>query len=402
MSMRVAYLVNHYPNVSHSFIRREIQALESLGVEVHRFSIRQPGVCADEADQLEAQRTSVLLVRPVSLLMDFLVVFLSNPLAICRAAWQAYLLSVRADRGWVAHAGYLVEACRLARQLKKLDTKHIHAHFGTNPPAVALLCKKLCGTTFSFTVHGPEEFDRPVALKLQQKIREASFVVAISSFGRSQLMRWCPRADWQKIQVVRCGVDGTFLDAATPKPSEPHTLTCVGRLCEQKGQLLLLDAMRQLIDSGIVARLVLAGDGDMRAAIEHRIAELELDEFVEITGWLSGDQVKEALLKSRAMVLPSFAEGLPVVIMEALALQRPVISTFVAGIPELVQHRRNGWLIPAGARDQLAEAMGQALLLSAEDAAAMGAEGRIAVSRKHHALTEAKRLKSHFATFASQ
>lgn len=399
--MRVAYLVNHYPSVSHSFIRREIHALESLGVEVLRFSIRPPGICPDASDQSEAEKTHVLLARPLGLLLDFLVLLVSNPVGVSLAAWHACLLSVKADRGRVAHIGYLLEACRLCRALKTSGTKHIHAHFGTNPPAVALLCSKLSDVTFSFTVHGPEEFDRPIALKLQRKMDAASFVVAISSYGRSQLMRWCPRSDWRKISVVRCGVDDSYLTHSAAQIDGSNVLVCVGRLCEQKGQLLLLDAMRALLDSGVSARLVLAGDGDMRPVIEERIAELKLSEHVQITGWLSGAQVKEVLLSCRAMVLPSFAEGLPVVIMEALALQRPVITTYVAGIPELVENLHNGWLVPAGSSDLLSQAMTEALAISTEDAAVMGAAGRAAVSQKHSATDETKRLKTLFATHIS-
>jgi colanic acid/amylovoran biosynthesis glycosyltransferase len=257
----------------------------------------------------------------------FLACLATRPAKMLEAMGEAWGLSRRADRGLLAHVAYFFEACHLARLLKQHQITHVHAHFGTNPAAVALITKRLAGITYSFTVHGPEEFDRPLSLKLTRKIEAAEFVVAISSFGRSQLMRWCPHPQWSKLQVIRCGLDSSFWSTQVePGVSELPTLLCVGRLCEQKGQLLLIDAVAQLKQQGMDVQLVLAGDGELRAEMEAKIAALGLSEVIEITGWLSGDQVKERLLQCRALVLPSFAEGLPVVIMEAFALQRPVVS----------------------------------------------------------------------------
>ncbi|GAB5405592.1 MAG: glycosyltransferase [Aureliella sp.] len=399
--MRIAYLVNHYPTVSHSFIRREILALEQLGVEVHRFSIRPAGPCPDPADQNEADKTRVLLSEPIGLLIDLVATLCVRPVKLWKSIFQMWRLGSKADRGRIAHFGYLLEACRLSRLLSQADIKHIHAHFGTNPPAVALLCSVLGDVTFSFTVHGPEEFDRPLTLKLREKISAASFVVAISSFGRSQLMRWCDQSDWHKIVVVRCGVDAAYLDATPQISPAPNTMVCVGRLCEQKGQLLLLDAMRELLNRGVEARLTLAGDGDMRTVIEARMQELELTDTVTITGWLSGDEVKSSLLQSSVMILPSFAEGLPVVIMEALALERPVISTYVAGIPELVEEGQSGWLVPAGSTELLADSMQNALATPMEQLQAMGKAGKAAVAERHCSISEAQFLKSCFEQFTS-
>jgi len=164
-------------------------------------------------------------------------------------------------------------------------------------------------------------------------------VVAISSFGRSQLYRWIPYTDWPKVEVVHCGLEAVFhAGAARAVPSAPR-LVCVGRLCEQKGQLLLVRAVAQLAAEGVALELVLAGDGEMRAEIEALITRHGLQAMVRITGWISSDQVREELLAARALTLPSFAEGLPVVVMEAMALRRPVLTTYVAGIAELVRDR---------------------------------------------------------------
>jgi len=400
--MRIAYLINQYPKVSHSFIRREIQALERSGVQVLRVSVRKPEHCLDPADQAEAALTHFLL-SPLAMLTAFVVCLAKRPTKILQAIGETYALSRRADRGRLAHVAYLLEACQLARLLDQQGITHVHAHFGTNSTTVALITKRLAGTTYSFTVHGPEEFDRPLALKLTRKIEAAEFVVAISSFGRSQLMRWCPHPQWSKLQVIRCGLDASFWSTQVqPASGESRTLLCVGRLCEQKGQLLLMDAVAQLKQRGIDVRLVLAGDGELRGEMEAKIAALGLGDNIEITGWLTGDQVKERLLQCRALVLPSFAEGLPVVLMEAFALQRPVVTTYVAGIPELVQDQLNGWLIPAGSLERLVEALIAVLNSPPELLEKLGSHARASVKAKHDVDEGASLLKRSFSSAVSR
>jgi glycosyltransferase involved in cell wall biosynthesis len=267
--------------------------------------------------------------------------------------------------------------------LRAEGVRHVHAHFGANSAAVAMLVHALGGPRFSFTVHGPEEFDKAPIIALAEKLARASFVVAISHYGRSQLLRLMPHERWPRVHVVRCGVDRSFLETdLTPIPAEAR-LVCVGRLSEQKGQLLLLEAVGALRRRGRDARLVLVGDGEMRAEIEQAIAREGLDGQVEITGWADGETVRRHVAEARALVLPSFAEGLPVVIMEALALGRPVVSTYVAGIPELVRPGRNGWLVPAGDAGALANALDDVLAAPAERLAALGRAGREDVAAAH-------------------
>jgi glycosyltransferase involved in cell wall biosynthesis len=253
----------------------------------------------------------------------------------------------------------------------------------------------LGGPTYSFTAHGPEEFDRVKALALEVKIERAAFVVAISSFGISQLYRWCESKHWAKIYLVHCGVDEMFLTQPhTPVPELPR-LVCVSRLSEQKGHLLLVEAARRLAALGLQFKLVLVGDGPLRPQIETSIAQLGLRDYIEIAGWASNSEVQQHILAARAMVLPSFAEGLPVVIMEALALSRPVISTYVAGIPELVSDVC-GWLVPPGAVEELTAAMQAALQLPVEQLEQMGKAGAERVVGWHDAAIEARKLAALF------
>lgn len=390
--MKIAYLVNVYPKASHSFIRREIRGLEELGFDIVRVSVRPPATdLVDARDREEARRTHVLLER-ASLAASTLRTLLLHPFAFLRTLRAAVRLGRRSDRGLAVQLAYVAEACALVELARRQGIRHVHAHFGTNPPAVCFLAHELAGLSYSFTVHGPEEFDRPGLLKLGEKIGAARFVAAVSEFSRSQLYRWCPHEDWAKIHVVHCGVDELFLGAEPRAIGTTPRLVCVGRLCEQKGQLLLVEAAAELARSGLAFELVLAGDGELRAPIEAAIARHGLGTRVRITGWISNERVREEILAARALVLPSFAEGLPVVLMEALALGRPVISTYVAGIPELVEPAGSGWLVPAGDVQALAAAMREALTAPSERLEALGRHGAERVRANHDARQEARKL----------
>jgi colanic acid/amylovoran biosynthesis glycosyltransferase len=394
--MRVAYVLNTYPAVSHAFIRREIRALEELGVIVQRIALRGwDAPIVDTRDEEERGRTNYVLERGMAALAGTVLgALVRNPMRLARAARKAWSMARYSQRGLPYHLAYLAEACRVVELARMERADHLHAHFGTNAAEVVMLARILGGPLYSFTVHGPEEFDGPVGLHLREKIEHSAFVVAISSFGRSQLFRWLPQAAWSKVKVVHCGVDEEFRSGASTPPSSKPRLVCVGRLCEQKGQLLLVQAAASLAAEGHAFELILAGDGDMRPALEAFILARGLLEHVRITGWLTSAQVREEMLASRAVVLPSFAEGLPVVLMEAMALGRPVLTTLVAGIPELVQHGKHGWLVPAGNVEALEDALRQVLDASEESLVRMGADAREKVLMRHGADEGARRLLS--------
>lgn len=398
--MTVAYLVNQYPKVSHSFIRREIAGVEACGIQVARFSIRSCGAeLVDEVDKQELEKTRVVLgVGKIGLLLALLSVAITRPIRFLSALKLMFQVGWSSERGVLRHVAYLAEACVLLSWFADAGVAQVHAHFGTNSTTVAMLCHALGGPPYSFTVHGPEEFDKAQAIALEEKIKRAAFVIAISSFGKSQLYRWCEHEHWSKIHEVHCGVDDLFLTKHhTPVPEVPQ-LVCVGRLCEQKGHLLLVQAASQLLAEGLQFMLVLVGDGPLRAEIEAMITRLGLQDQIRITGWASNPDVQQQILASRAMVLPSFAEGLPVVVMEALALSRPVISTYVAGIPELVEPGVCGWLVPAGSVVALTAAMRAALQCSVEKLEQMGQMGASSVAQRHDAAIEASKLATLFVS----
>lgn len=392
---RIAYIVNQYPTISHSFIRTEIRALEQLGFDVQRLALRGwDAVLVDDADRDELARTTYLLQgHALGLLLAMVRTMLTRPLHFLRALGGAVAMARGSDRSLAHYLAYLGEACVAREQMARFGATHLHAHFGTNSTDVAWLAWRLGGPGYSFTVHGPEEFDRPRQIKLREKIADARFVVAVSSFGRSQLYRQARLEDWPKVEVVHCGLDASYLDQVpTPPPAGSRRLVSVGRLAEQKGQLALVEACRLLRDRGVQFDLVLVGDGDMRGAIETAIREHRLEREIILVGWKSGAELRDYLRGAIALVLPSFAEGLPVVIMEAMASGRPVISTYIAGIPELVRDGLEGFLVPASDAPALADAMQGMLDLDDATQREMGDRARLRVGQRHAAIDQAQRL----------
>jgi glycosyltransferase involved in cell wall biosynthesis len=391
--VKICYLVNQYPKVSHTFIRREIAALERQGVQVERVSIRRStDQLVDAADLAEQHRTRVILAGGMRrLLWALLLCALTRPLRFALALRLAARLGRRSERGRLRNFAYLGEACVLLRWLARSGTRHVHAHFGTNPASVAMLCHALGGPQYSFTAHGPEEFDKPLMLGLRDKIERAAFVVAISSFGRAQLYRFCDHKHWPKIHVVRCGLDERFLQNGIAPLPDARRIVCIGRLSEQKGHLLLIEAAARLAAEHVDFELRLVGDGELRAEIEALAVERGLAGRVHVTGWASSEQVLREIEDARLVVLASFAEGLPVVIMEALAVGRTVLTTAVAGIPELVSPDC-GWLVASGSVDELTAGLRRALRASDADLERMGRRGQARVRRLHDAQTEAGKL----------
>lgn len=393
--MKVAYFINQYPKVSHTFIRREILALERQGVEVVRMALRGWQERPVDAEDVNEQSKTFYILRQgwMGLLGALVGQLLRAPAGFFKGVGAALRLSRGSDRPLPYHLVYLAEACRVLSHLRRNPVAHIHAHFGTNSAEVVMLAHLMGGPPYSFTVHGPEEFDQPCALHLREKIESAAFVVAISSYGRSQLFRWVGHAHWPRVKVVHCGLDQSFHQGVESVPLiDTPRLVCVGRLCEQKGQLILLQAARMLKNRGVPFELVLAGDGEMRPEVERMARELQIEQHLRITGWISSQQVRQELETARAMVLPSFAEGLPVVIMEAMALERPVVSTTVAGIPELVRDGIEGWLVAPGDVEALANALVEVLRSDISRLRDMGRQGRHRANLRHDIDVEVSKL----------
>lgn len=363
-----------------------------------RFAIHPAsGSLIHSDDAKEFDKTRYLSRTPYYLVAALLIKSaFTRPLKVLQLFWLAGKIGWKSDRGLFRNIIYAVEAVILAEWCGAESIEHLHVHFGTNPATIAMLAQILSGTTFSFTAHGSEEFEKAPLLALDAKIEHAAFVVGVSSFGRAQLMRWSMPEYWSKIYCIHCGLDEEFLkQKVVPVPSDA-TFLCVGRLGEHKAQLLLVEATRRVVEAGINCRVVLAGDGPMRSRIEALIRSLNLENNVTITGWIPSDKVMVELGLARALILPSFSENMPVVIMEAMASGRPVISTYVAGIPELVIPGKTGWLVPSGDVVALSHAMTEAAKASADELRVMGTAGRNRIMDQFDARKEAKELLSLF------
>ncbi|MFN3960741.1 MAG: glycosyltransferase [Parvularculaceae bacterium] len=383
--MTLAYLINQYPGISHTFIRREIEAIERRGLHVARFAVRSSahGLIAEE-DKREAERTRRIVGAPPAMLAAAIGASLvARPSGALAAFADALRLGAGSDAGLLRHLLYFAEAMALADWLRRERINHVHAHFGTNSATVAMLAARINGAAFSMTVHGPEEFDRAPKIALAEKIRRAAFVAAVSSYGRSQLRRLAAPEDWEKIVIVPCGVDKEFHAGPALPIADAAKFIAVARLSEQKGIPTLVEAAALLKRLGRAFSLTVIGDGELRGEIERRIAEEGLGGEITLAGWKTPAEVRRAIEDAGVFVLPSYAEGLPVSIMEAMALSRPVISTFIAGIPELVIPGENGWLTPASDAEALAAAMAEVMDTPLERLAAMGAKGRARALARH-------------------
>jgi glycosyltransferase involved in cell wall biosynthesis len=367
-----------------------------LGVTLLRYALRPGENLIDERDKREEDKTRYILRSGTTeIIRNVFAMALANPLRTSCALTQAIKIGWRSDRGLMRHLAYLIEAVILAYWCRRDEVQHVHAHFGTNSALIAMLASRLSGIKYSFTAHGPEEFFNLPNIALTEAMRHCAFVVAISSYARSQLYRYVEYACWHKVHVIHCGLERTDF-ATTKSPALGRRFVCVARFRLEKGHLVLIEAAHQLAEQGQDFELVLVGDGEMRAEIEGMLSRYNLQTKVRITGWINNNEVRKEILAARALVQPSFAEGLPVVIMEAMALGRPIISTFVAGVPELVNPSEHGWLVPAGDVDALVNALRDCLCTPVETLMRMGEAAQKRALVRHDVSQEAVKLLNLF------
>lgn len=393
--MGLAYLMNTYPITSTTFVRREIQAHEAAGVPVTRFAIRDwAEVPVDPRDRDEVGKTTYILKQgAVALMARALGEVVRNPLGFARALKTALYLATRRGSTGLRHGAYLLEAVFLKQAARAGDIHHVHAHFSTNSAAVALLSRRLGGPSYSFTAHGPDEFDDPVANGLPTKVQHAAFVAAITDYARGVILTATGGEGSDKVHVVRCGID---LDEFTlTPPPENARIVCVGRLCPAKAQALLVEAVAPLVIDHPDLELIFIGDGEDRTAIEALVEELGLSNHVKMPGWGTGEEVRAAIQNARVFALPSFAEGLPIVLMESLAMGRAVVTTRITGIPELVDDGC-GWIVDAGDVPALQGAVRQALQADTAALTALGETGRARVAQSHDQSQNAAELRALF------
>jgi glycosyltransferase involved in cell wall biosynthesis len=378
-----AYLVGYYPTFSQTFLLREVEALRGLGARVETFSVRRSGpehILTDADRQASDTTYAILPPRAADLAVAHLRALVTAPHRYARALSTALRMRRPGVRGTLWALFYLAEATILWDRLRRLGLRHVHAQFASNATDVALLAAELGGRgwTWSFALHGPVEFYDVSGFRLAEKARRAAFVACISDFARSQLQAFLSPDDWDRIEVVPVGVEPERFAPAAPAgetTGEPLRVLTVGRLAGVKGQAVLLDALAELRRRGVAARLVIAGEGPERARLERRAARLGVADAVEFAGRLGHDRVAALYADADLFCTSSFAEGVPVVLIEAMASGLPVVATRIMGIPELVEHETHGLLVPPARADALADAL-ERLARRPEERRAMGEAGR--------------------------
>ncbi|MGY1636656.1 glycosyltransferase family 4 protein [Geodermatophilus sp. SYSU D00742] len=399
-SRRVAYLVSRYPSLSHAFIETEIRALRDLGVEVHPFSVRPstPGDLLSDRAREEAAATTVLLRGSLrTFLRASLALVLRSPGAVPAGLRLAARSGPATPRGRLWQAFYLYEAVVLWWRMSRTGLRHVHVHFANNGADIARLAVALGaavdgpdgGWRWSLSMHGPTEFEDRTTFDLADKVASASAVACISDFCRSQVMRLLPPSEWGKTGIVRMAVDTTRfrpLETTSARPEDGGDgdlrILTVGRLVPEKGAPVLVEAVARLRAAGIRARLTVVGAGPLAAQLAEQVRADGLTDAVDLVGPVGQQHLPDLYRAADVFCLPSFAEGLPVVLMEAMASGRPVVTTAIAGIPELVVHGRTGLVVPPGRADLIAEALAE---LAADPALRrrLGEAGRAAVLEAH-------------------
>lgn len=394
--MRIAYLVGEYPTVSHSFILREVAALRNHGLDVMTCSVRTTS--ADQhrgpEEREEAARTFNLLgaAKNPGTMIGAQIAALKKPGLYFRTLARSWKMRGPGWRSALYQLIYFTEAVVLAEHLKAQRVTHLHSHFAHASCTVALLAARLAEIPFSFTLHGPVDFVNPILWRLDTKIADADFVACISHYCRSQAMLVSPSKHWNKLHIIHCGVEPSRYDQETNNGKE---ILFIGRLAAEKGAPVLIDALPRIRATHPDLQLTLIGDGPEREQLETQVRDLALTDVVTFTGYKNQDEVAEALGGTALFVLPSFAEGVPVVLMEAMAARTPVVTTRIAGIPELVEDGVSGRIVPPGDGEALADAIIE-ILNSPETARSMGAKGREKVEAEFDVVKEARKLASLF------
>lgn len=392
---RLAYLTSEYPAVSHTFILREVAALRRLGFEVETCSIRQTDPALHHLGPQERQAAASTFYvlqsarNPLALISAQLAA-LARPRRWVRAVALAFRSRPPGVGALLYQAFYLAEATILARHLRRRGIAHLHCHFGHSACSVAMLASAMSGIPYSFTLHGPTIFFAPRHWRIDEKIARARFVACISRFCRSQAMIFAAPEHWERLKVIHCGVEPDLYDSREPGSSGKRILF-VGRLAAVKGVSVLLEAFARVAARHGEARLTLVGDGPDRRRLEAEAARLGIAAQVVFAGYRSQQEVAESLSAADVFVLPSFAEGVPVVLMEAMAARLPVVATRVGGVSELVEDGVSGVTVPPGDADSLAAAL-ERMLDDPSGARAMGEAGRRRVVAEFASDKEAGRL----------
>ncbi|MDH3294490.1 MAG: glycosyltransferase [Acidimicrobiia bacterium] len=395
MSLHVGYLTGEYPRATDTWIQREVAGMRNRGVEITTFSIRRPGpehVLGPE--QREGQATTFYLLEHIKvggLVSAHLRALVASPGRYLRSLRLAWNTKRPGLRGGIYQLFYFVEAVVLAQEMTRRRIDHLHNHFGDSSCTVAMLAAEVGGFPFSFTLHGSAIFFEAHTWRIDEKIRRSAFCACISHFARSQAAIFAPEAT-EKLHIVHCGVEPHRLMAVDHRGRGPRLLF-IGRITAVKGLDVLLDAIDALQSRHTDLQLTIVGDGPERTRLEQKTAQRGLDAVVTFVGSKSQEEVSDLLTRTDVFVLPSFAEGVPVVLMEAMGAGLPVVATQVGGMTELVDDQVSGFLIRPFDATLLAERIDQ-LVSDPDLRRRLGQAGRKKVLDEFVSADEAGRLAS--------
>ena len=398
---RMAYFLSQYPAISHTFFLKEILGLRRLGFEIEVASVNPPDRTVSELPPVEAQEAASTYCLKRTTIWEAICVVVTMifvyPAVFVRGARVALTMG-----GWdlvrkIYALFYTVEAFLLGQWMKKRSLRHLHVHFGGSVATVAMVAAEIWKFDYSLTIHGPEEFYEVDYCYLPRKIERAKFIFCISDFCQSQLMKYCDPAHWDKMHVVRLGVDVEEFKPASHEPAQPTQIVCVGRLVPAKGQHILLRAFSLLHAKGHGGRLIFVGSGPDMDSLKREAAGNGMGEHVIFRGALNHEQTRQQLREADIFALASFAEGIPVALMEAMAMAIPCVSTNVAGIPELIRDDVDGFLVPASSVESMASAI-ESLLVDRDLRARLGASARARVMARYNLADNLKVLASTFET----
>jgi len=397
----LAYLVGDYPSRSQTFILREVEQLRLLGFSIHTASINRPKWRDDRVGLAEEREiSSTFYVASRSMLriaFDHARTFLSRPINYLAALWFAVWLAGSDFFLMLSNLFYFGEAVVLGSWMRSNQLQHVHVHHANATSLVALIAKRLFGITYSFTVHGPTEFFGIRSYRLREKIEGAEFVCCISSFCRSQLMKCCHVDQWNKFELCPLGVDPEQFPPRPVPSNRPSCLLCIGRLVPDKAQIILLQVLTRLRGKGYDLELVLVGNGPDRLLLEQMASQVGILPSVTFAGEVRQERIVDFLRAADLFIQPSFAEGVPVALMEAMAMEVPSIASAVGGITELISSGEDGIVVPASDIDSL-EATIALLLDNPYLRDSIGKAGRQKVLKQYNLKTNVERLASIYET----
>lgn len=357
--VRIGYFTNTYPRATDTFIQREIHGLRQRGFDVRTFSIRKSGSDHDVSSEVIAEKQNtfyVLPANPLRLLLLNIASLFSVPIRYLSTLNLARKTAQPGYRGMLWQLFYFQEAVVLAAELRRQQIQHLHNHLGDACGTVTLLACKLASVGYSITFHGPHIFFDPTHWALREKVEHSCFSVCISHYCRSQMMLFTDPQNWGRLAIVHCGVNPAHYDFVRIR-DKAKKLLYIGRLAVEKGIPVLFESLRLLSAEDHDFKLILVGDGPDAAALKSMAQGMGIANRIVFAGYAGQEEVREHLLQSDIFVLPSFAEGVPVSLMEAMACGVPVIATYVGGVAELVQDGETGQIVFAGDPVGLKEAI---------------------------------------------